>query len=78
MKKVFYVATLLPVLFLSACGDGVPNVVDPHNIVVNGQKMTQDAFIEKYCPGKETNETCNKVKLAARMDSARPGKPTRF
>lgn len=51
--------------FLSACDfDSVPHVLDPKNVVVNGEPMTQRAFIEKYCIGKPNNETCLKVQHA--------------
>jgi hypothetical protein len=39
----------------------VPHVDDPDNIVVNGEKMSQTDFINKYCTGKEKDPTCSKV-----------------
>jgi hypothetical protein len=48
-----------------ACEREVPRVDDPNNIVVNGEKMSQDAFLEKYCIGKEKHPTCSKVLDAA-------------
>lgn len=52
-------------IFLSACVDkSVPDVEDPNNVVINGESMTQRAFIEKYCIGKPKNETCLKVQHA--------------
>lgn len=72
MKKILLVA-LLPTLLLTACndGDGVPKLDDPHQPVVDGQKMTKTAFLEKYCIAKDTNETCIKVKHAVGQDMTR-------
>ncbi|SEO52644.1 hypothetical protein SAMN05216404_1353 [Nitrosospira multiformis] len=56
---------LLPGIFVLACEREVPHVDDSNNIVVNGEKMSQDAFLEKYCIGKEKNPTCSKVLDAA-------------
>ena len=39
--------------------------------VVDGQPMTQAAFIEKYCAGKADNATCMTVLAAKRQDSTR-------
>lgn len=70
MKR--FIALIVPALLLAACGDdGVPKVEDPHNIVVDGQSMTQAAFIEKYCAGKADNATCMTVLAAKRQDSTR-------
>ena len=44
---------LLPAVIACACNKGVPHVDDPNNIVINGEKMSAIAFIEKYCIGKE-------------------------
>jgi hypothetical protein len=63
MKTLFMVALLG--VCLSACIDNsVPHVEDPDNVLVNGEPMTQRAFIEKYCIGKPNNETCLKVQHA--------------
>jgi hypothetical protein len=56
---------LLPAIALLACEREVPHVDDPNNIVVSGKKMSQDAFINKYCIGKENEPTCSKVLDAA-------------
>ena len=56
---------LLPGVFVLACGQEVPRVDDPHNIVVNGEEMSQADFLDKYCIGKENNPTCSKVLQAA-------------
>lgn len=70
MKKILTVTLLT--IFLAACSsDDVPKVEDPHNVIVDGQKMMQADFLQKYCVGKELNETCAKVKNAMAMDSTR-------
>jgi hypothetical protein len=56
---------LLPGIFVLACEREVPQVDDPHNIVVNGKEISQDAFLAKYCIGKENHPTCSKVLDAA-------------
>jgi hypothetical protein len=58
MIRVFW---LLPVAIACACDKGVPHVDDPNNIVINGEKMSGTAFMEKYCIGKEVDSTCSKV-----------------
>jgi hypothetical protein len=62
---------LFQIVMLLACskGDDVPKIDDPHNVVVNGQKMTQRAFLEKYCVAKVDNETCGKVSHAMEQDA---------
>ena len=70
MKSRLY-AAIGAAIFVSACSDGVPNVEDPHNIVVNGIHMTQAEFLETYCTGKSNNETCGKVVIAKHKDSTR-------
>ena len=65
---------LLSGIVVLACGQEVPSVDDPHNIVVNGEKMSQADFLDKYCIGKENHPTCSKVLDAATrnmMDRAR-------
>lgn len=69
MKKIFTVTIFT--IFLTACSDGVPKVEDPHNVIVDGQKMKQADFLQKYCIGKELNETCANVKNAMAMDSTK-------
>ena len=58
---------------LSACSsdsnDGVPTVSDYCNVVVNGKQMTNIEFMDKYCVGKTTNETCLSVMNAERIKS---------
>ena len=62
-------SAILAALFLTACGDNVPNIEDPHRIVVDGKKLTQAEFLVQYCAGKANNETCLKVLHAKRIDS---------
>ena len=59
--------------------DRVPHVEDPQKNVVNGQPMTQMAFVEKYCTGETTNENCVKVRgaMVAGAGKSAPG-PVRF
>ena len=66
-------------VFLVGCSDSVPSVADPHNITVNGEPMTQQAFLETFCAGKKDHETCLKVNRAMIQDSVK-GKeaPPRF
>ncbi|MEY3201040.1 MAG: hypothetical protein RIR70_590 [Pseudomonadota bacterium] len=72
MKTIFAIAILVS---LTACDDGVPEVEDPQNIVINGQKMSSVAFLEKYCIGKTNNETCAKVSYYARKNATRGPMP---
>lgn len=75
MKKGFSLM-LLTAVFLAACSDGVPHVDDPHHPVdANGQPMKGTDFIQKYCAGKLTNETCAKVQKAVSSDSTKGGLP---
>jgi len=63
-------------VFLSACGDAVPHVEDPHHPVdASGNPLKSGEFLQKYCQGKPTNETCVKVLTAANMDASRGGLP---
>ncbi len=69
-------------VMLAGCGDDVPDVKDPHNIVIDGVPMKQSDFLLKYCKGKGlaselANGTCDKVRTAAQMDSTR-GEIPRF
>lgn len=74
MKK-FSLPALICCLILAGCDSSVPNVDDPHNIVVNGKKMTQAAFLKKYCTGEGYGKTCMSVQQAMRSDSIRGGLP---
>ncbi len=70
MKKIIVLA-LLPIVLLTACSDDVPKVDDPHNVVVDGQKMTQANFLQRYCISRAGNETCDKVKNAMDKDATK-------
>ena len=74
MKTTFAIAILLS---LSACNDGVPAVEDPHNIIIDGKKMPQHVFMDKYCvfPNANQNMTCVKVGHAMSKDSSRGPMP---
>ena len=76
MKKRLLTVFAMMVL-LSACGDGVPAVADPHNIVINGEKIHQIDFIKKYCVDKPGNQTCMKVRNAMVLDETK-GEVPRF
>ena len=67
MKKLIFASAC--VLLGAGCSDPVPSVNNPHNIIINGESMTQQAFLEKYCAGKTQHETCNKVYRAMIADS---------
>lgn len=56
---------LLPAIAVLACEREVPQVDDANNIVVNGEEMSQEAFINKYCIEKIDDPTCSKVVDAA-------------
>jgi hypothetical protein len=73
MKKYFALAAMLT--FLSACSDGIPNVEDPHNPVVDGKPIKGTEFLEKYCRGDNWNGTCDRVQAAVSMDSSKKGLP---
>jgi hypothetical protein len=65
-----YLSLIISVtVLLSACGDSVPNVEDPHHIVVDGNAMKPMDFLKKYCEGKTTHATCIKVQRAMLKDS---------
>ena len=76
MNKILF---LVPAIIglLSACTDDVPTVDDPHNIVINGEKIKQTDFIKKYCIDKPTNGTCLKVEHAISQDATK-GEAPRF
>ena len=72
MKKII---AIIGVVCLSACDQGVPKVEDPHNVVVDGKKMTQWEFLDKYCVEQVADPTCSRVRHAGRKDSLRGGVP---
>ncbi|SEA60128.1 hypothetical protein SAMN05216403_1307 [Nitrosospira multiformis ATCC 25196] len=69
---------LLPGIFVLACEREVPYVDDPSNIVVDGEKMSQTDFINKYCIGKENGPTCSKVLDAAAKNLIDRARSQRF
>ena len=75
MKRRFGLMLLAAVL-MTACDDGVPKVDDPHHPVdANGNPIKGTEFVQKYCMGKATNETCAKVHQAVSMDSSKGQMP---
>lgn len=62
---------LLGLLPLLLAGCGIPRVDDPHRIVVDGQPMTQVAFLQRYCQGEDLHPTCSKVAQAMLQDATR-------
>jgi len=67
--KTIVLGTMLGLCLVACKVDSVPHVEDPNNVVVNGEPMTQRAFIEKYCIGKPQNETCIKVQNAGAVSN---------
>ena len=61
-----------------ACDKEVPQVDDPNNIVINGEKMSGTAFLEKYCIEKEGDSICSKVLEAATKDFLDRARVPRF
>lgn len=74
MERKFFIISLL-IFLLSACGDGVPKIENPHKVVVDGKNMTQANFLQTYCIGKVGNETCDKVKNAMSKDATKSALP---
>jgi hypothetical protein len=42
-------------------------------VFINGKNISAREFIDKYCFGKNANETCNKVSLVAQLNSTSGG-----
>ena len=59
---------LFPAMVVFACDREVPNVGDPNNIIVNGEKMSQTDFLNKYCIEKEDDPICSEVLDAATIN----------
>jgi len=66
VKKFAFILFTVVAAALSGCGHDVPAVPDPvpREIRVGDQTLTQQQFLEKYCAGKTSNETCVKVSRA--------------
>ncbi|MRK19087.1 hypothetical protein [Pseudomonas sp. JG-B] len=71
MKKTIGVvlAVALASMLAGCMEDDVPAVSDPAKPVVNGQAMTGQTFLEKYCSNKSENETCAAVQKAMSKSS---------
>ena len=71
--KNFKIALIVVGLFVSTYSNAeIPSVENPHNIIVDGRKITQLEFLQRYCSStkmKESNETCDKVRHAMSSDS---------
>lgn len=76
MKNYLFLVVSALVL-LSACGDSVPKVEDPHHIVIDGAVMKPMVFLKKYCEEKTAHGTCIKVQRAMIQDSTK-GEAPRF
>lgn len=61
---------LLTLTLLAACNK-VPAVADPHHITIDGQPLTQMAFLERYCSGQPLQPTCAAVSQAMLRDATR-------
>lgn len=77
MRKIFVVLSLL---LLAACNkDVVPEVKDPNNpLDENGKPISRTNFIQKYCPGQDSNKNCIAVKLAENLAAGRGKMPAGY
>lgn len=68
-----FLASMAAIASLQGCTknevDGVPNVADVKNIVVDGQSLTPREFLDRYCVMHEMNETCAAVAKQSQMNS---------
>ena len=71
MKSIF--VSVMTVLALVGCGDDVPKVQDPTQIVIRGKLVSQQEFLKTYCQGKDDNDTCLRVSKAMSADSVKAG-----
>jgi hypothetical protein len=81
MNKIISAALLAVATALSGCSNPVPSVPDPVplRITVDGQTLTQQQFLEKYCAGQSVNETCVRVSRAMAAGATRSESgPKRF
>lgn len=76
MKK-HIALSLLVAVFLAGCNnDGVPEVKDFHHPTdADGNPMKASDFLQKYCVAKIGNETCERVRITAGMDSSKGPMP---
>lgn len=73
------ILTLTGLLTLVACSDGVPAVQDPRNIVVDGNKLTAQEFLARYCANKVGHPTCEAVRKVTIQDATKSKTgPARF
>lgn len=73
MDKILAGIATASIFTMTACDQGVPKVEDLNNVEVNGQQMTQQTFLDKYCAGKIAEETCMKVTDAMMKEFAQKG-----
>jgi hypothetical protein len=66
---------LLSALLLSGCSKPIPEVQDPHHIVVDGKPMTARAFLDRYCQGQVLHPSCVAVSRADAADATHAGLP---
>lgn len=68
MNRLFLLPPLAAVL-LAGCTKQIPEVQDPHRIVVDGKPMTAKAFQERYCVGQIVHPSCVAVSQAIMADA---------
>ena len=73
MRTLSSVALLC--VLLAGCGKPIPNVDNPHRIVVDGKPMTALAFLDKYCQVQVEHPTCVAVGRAMMADATRGPMP---
>lgn len=70
------------VLILNGCSDDVPNVppqdVKANKIVVAGERLSYRQFLDRYCVGKATHETCVQIRMAETAAMAKHDLPTKW
>lgn len=68
-----YLAMLLIIIsgLLNGCAKNDVPDVNPKNIVVNGKQMAAQQFLDKYCVGNASNNTCAEVNKAMLQNSTR-------
>jgi hypothetical protein len=71
MKSIF--VGMMAVVALAGCGDDVPNVQDPNQIVIRGKILSQQEFLSTYCTKAKDNDTCVRVSKSMAAETARAG-----